>query len=190
MSFEIKMIIIYTVIFSLLGLFIWLFVVHKNKKDRENVDKEYDYATDNEFDEEDETLSDYEDYDDYITIPERYGTSTEFDSIDDFLSNFSYREDDYDVVKEKATPKKVDYTVSINPIKAASKHEEVINVLIGKKSYIFLANGNKLDIGTKIILRIDDKDYNGVVVKTNYERDLSTLDSLPKNLNVVKVINN
>ena len=74
MSFEIKMIIIYTVIFSLLGLFIWLFVVHKNKKDRENVDKEYDYATDNEFDEEDETLSDYEDYDDYITIPERYGT--------------------------------------------------------------------------------------------------------------------
>ena len=107
------------------------------------------------------------------------------------LSNFSFREDDYDVVKkEKPKAKKVDYTVSINPIKAAAKHEEVINVLIGKKSYIFLANGNKLDIGTKIILRIDDKDYNGVVVKTNYERDLSTLDSLPRDLNVVKILNN
>ena len=37
----------------------------------------------------------------------------------------------------------------------------------------FLANGNKLENGTKIVLRIDDKDYDGVVVKANYEKDLS-----------------
>ena len=123
------MILIYTCIFALLGFIIWVFVVLKNKKDKKNINREYDYTTDNDLDEEEATLSDYEDYDDFITIPERYGTSTEFDSIDDFLSNFSYREDDYDVVKEeKPATKKVDYTVSINPIKAAAKHEEVINV--------------------------------------------------------------
>ena len=189
MNFEIKMIIIYTVIFTLIGLFVWLFVVLKNKKDKNNIDREYDFATNDENDEDDTTLADYDNYDDYITIPE-IGSKTEYDSLDDFFSNFSYREDDYDVVKEepKINDEKIDYTISINPIKASMKHMEVINVLIGKKSYVFLANGNKLDIGTKIILRIDNKDYNGVVVKTNYERDLSTMNSLPRDLDVVKIV--
>ena len=67
---------------------------------------------------------------------------------------------------------------------------EVVNVLIGKKAYIFLANGNKLDNGTKIILKIDDKNYNGTVVRGNYERDLTSLKAQPRALVVVKILNN
>ena len=63
-----------------------------------------------------------------------------------------------------------------------------MNVLIGNKAYIFLANGNKLSNGEKIILSIDNKNYPGVVVKSNYSRDLSSLKILPKPLIVVKRI--
>ena len=188
MSFELKMILIYTLIFAIIGVFIWAFISYKNKKDKKDIDREYDLSTDNDQD-DDLTLSDYENMDTYIPIS-RSSNSTEFDSIDDFLNNFSFREDDYDVIKEEDNINdNMDYTISIDPIKSASKNNEVINVLIGKKAYIFLANGNKLENGTKIVLRIDDKDYDGVVVKANYEKDLSTLNTLPKNLEVVKIIN-
>ncbi len=187
MSFELKMILIYTIIFVIIGLFIWLFISLKNKKDKEDVSRDYDLSTSDDTDPDDIILSDYEEMDHYITIPSRTGTG--YDSIDDFLNNFSYREDDYDIDEDfEKKEDNIDYTISINPIKMATKSSEVINVLIGKKAYIFLANGNKLDNGTKIILKIDDKNYNGIVVRTNYEKDLSTLETLPRELEVVKIV--
>ena len=74
-------------------------------------------------------------------------------------------------------------------VKVTNNISEVLNVLIGNKAYIFLANGNKLNNGEKIMLSIDNKVYPGVVVKSNYNRDLSALKILPKPLIVVKKVN-
>ena len=206
MSFEIKMIIIYTIIFVIIGLFIWLYITAKNKREDEKINKDIDFYNDND-DPEDDSLSNYDEYvhrslgvskknDDYIT-----------DSIDDFINNFTYRDSEFeDVIEQsmnneeensakeeieqeaKNIPNDFDYTISISPVKVTNNISEVLNVLIGNKSYIFLANGNKLNNGEKIILSIDDKSYPGVVVKSNYNRDLSTLKILPKPLIVVKKI--
>jgi len=160
----------------------------KNKKEKDAMNRDYDYGNSNEESDE-ESLADYENTDDYIMLPERSGDSTSFDSLDDFLNNFSYREDDYDIEEEiEAEPINLDYTVSLTPVKTSST--EVVNVMIGSKAYIFLANGNHLQNGQKVVLRINDKNYNGVVVKENYERDLSSLSSKPKPLDVVEIINN
>ena len=82
-----------------------------------------------------------------------------------------------------------DYTISELPVNVNNDIAEVVNILIGNKSYIFLANGNKLNNGERIILSIEDRNYPGVVVKSNYDRDLSTLKILPKPLIIVKKIN-
>ena len=129
------------------------------------------------------------------------------DELDDFLNNFTYREyldDEYeDVIEESiednSAKEKVmeeaknistnfDYTISISPVKANTTVSEVLNILIGNKAYIFLANGNKLNNGEKIILNINEKEYPGIVVKSNYRRDLSSLKVLPKPLVIVKKI--
>ena len=206
MDFEIKMIIIYTIIFIIIGLLIWLYIVTKNKSEEAKMNKDIDFSSDDN-DPEDDSLSNYEDYvhrglgvpkktDEYVT-----------DEIDDFINNFTYRESDYEdiiernieddsnkakeeVIEEaKNIPNNFDYTISITPIKATNNISEVLNILIGNKAYIFLANGNKLNNGEKIILSIDNKNYPGVVVKSNYGRDLSSLKILPKPLVVVKKIN-
>lgn len=207
MSFEFKMIIIYTIIFVIIGLFIWLYIITKNKREEDKINKDIDFSNDND-DPEDDTLSNYEDYvhrglgtpkksDDYVT-----------DEIDDFINNFTYRDSEYeDIIQEnldkldndtrakeelmeeaKNIPNNFEYTMSITPIKVTNNISEVLNVLIGNKAYIFLANGNKLSNGEKIILSIDNKNYPGVVVKSNYSRDLSSLKILPKPLIVVKKI--
>ncbi len=182
MSFEIRMILIYSIIFVIIGLFVWLIITMKNRKEKAAMEKDYDYSNNNE--ESDEmTLADYDNIDDYIIIPSRKEDENSFDSIDDFLNNFSYREDNYDVPKEE----EMEYSV---PAPIENNLTEVVNVLIGKKAYIFLANGNKLDNGTKIILKIDDKNYNGTVVRGNYERDLTSLKAQPRALVVVKILNN
>ncbi len=211
MSFEIKMILIYTIIFVIIGLFIWLYITTKNKKEEEKINRDIDFSNDND-DPDDDSLANYEDYvhrglgapkksDEYVT-----------DEIDDFINNFTYRDEidtekyeevieqnlDVNESNEKAReevmeeakniPNNFDYTLSITPIKVTNTISEVLNVLIGNKAYIFLANGNKLNNGEKIILSIDDKNYPGVVVKSNYSRDLSALKILPKPLIVVKKI--
>lgn len=208
MSFEIRMILIYTVIFAIIGLFIWLYIITKNKKENEKINRDIDFSND-DIDPDDVTLSDYDDFvyrslgnskkdDDYIS-----------DSLDDFLNNFTYRdeldEDEYEeeieedidneskakeevMEQAKNIPTNFDYTISVTPVKANTTVSEVLNILIGNKAYIFLANGNKLNNGEKIILNIDNKNYPGVVVKSNYRRDLSNLKILPKPLIVVKKV--
>ncbi len=199
MSFELRMIIIYTIIFVIIGLFIWLYITTKNKREDEKITRDIDFSNDND-DPEDDSLSDYDEYvhhvlgssrkDDYLT-----------DEIDDFINNFTYRESDFENVIEQSMKESEnnedtevesisdDYTISELPVNVNNDIAEVINVLIGNKSYIFLANGNKLNNGERIILSIEDRNYPGVVVKSNYDRDLSTLKILPKPLIIVKKIN-
>ena len=205
-----RMIIIYTIIFILIGLFLWLYIINRNRKEADKITKDFDIDTDDN-DPDDEHLSDYEDY-----VPRSLGKPRDDDyvsnELDDFINNFTYRDyddqryesyveepDDYEDTNEKAIeevreqakniPNNFDYTISITPVKVTSNISEVLNVLIGNKAYIFLANGNKLNNGEKIILSIDNKNYPGVVVKSNYNRDLSALKILPKPLIVVKKVN-
>ena len=204
MSFELRMILIYTVIFAIIGLFVWLYIITKNKRENDKINKDIDYSNDYD-DPDDDNLSSYEDY-----TPSTLGSRrNDFisDELDDFLNNFTYREyldDEYeDVIEESiednSAKEKVmeeaknistnfDYTISISPVKANTTVSEVLNILIGNKAYIFLANGNKLNNGEKIILNINDKEYPGIVVKSNYRRDLSSLKVLPKPLVIVKKI--
>ncbi len=208
-----RMIIIYTIIFVIIGLFIWLYVITKNKREAEKINKDIDFSND-EIDPDDETLADYENYE-YHSLGSRRNDDYVSDELDDFINNFTYREtteDDYrytyedepeekiiveqnekakEEVREQAKniPNNFDYTISITPIKVTNNISEVLNVLVGDKAYIFLANGNKLNNGEKIILSIDNKNYPGIVVKSNYNRDLSALKMLPKPLIVVKKIN-
>ena len=199
MSFELRMIIIYTIIFVIIGLFIWLYITTKNKREDEKISRDIDFSNDND-DPEDDSLSDYDEYvhrvlgssrkDDYLT-----------DEIDDFINNFTYRESDFENVIERSMKESEndedtevesvsdDYTISELPVNVNNDIAEVVNILIGNKSYIFLANGNKLNNGERIILSIEDRNYPGVVVKSNYDRDLSTLKILPKPLIIVKKIN-
>ena len=203
MSFELRMIIIYTIIFVIIGLFIWLYITTKNKREDEKITRDIDFSNDND-DPEDDSLSDYDEYvhrvlgssrkDDYLT-----------DEIDDFINNFTYRESDFENVIEQSMKESEnesennndtqvesvsdDYTISELPVNVNNDIAEVVNILIGNKSYIFLANGNKLNNGERIILSIEDRNYPGVVVKSNYDRDLSTLKILPKPLIIVKKIN-
>lgn len=204
MSFELRMILIYTVIFAIIGLFVWLYIITKNKRENDKINKDIDYSNDYD-DPDDDNLSSYEDY-----TPSTLGSRrNDFvsDELDDFLNNFTYREyldDEYeDVIEESiednSAKEKVmeeaknistnfDYTISISPVKANTTVSEVLNILIGNKAYIFLANGNKLNNGEKIILNINEKEYPGIVVKSNYRRDLSSLKVLPKPLVIVKKI--
>ena len=210
-----RMIIIYTIIFVIIGLFIWLYVITKNKREAEKINKDIDFSNDND-DPDDVSLADYENYEYHSLGGSRKNDDYVSDELDDFINNFTYREtneDDYrytyeDEVKEeqeiveqnekakeevreqaKNIPNNFDYTISITPIKVTNNISEVLNVLVGNKAYIFLANGNKLNNGEKIILSIDNKNYPGIVVKSNYNRDLSALKILPKPLIVVKKIN-
>jgi hypothetical protein len=204
MSFELRMILIYTVIFAIIGLFVWLYIITKNKRENDKINKDIDYSNDYD-DPDDDNLSSYEDY-----TPSTLGSRrNDFvsDELDDFLNNFTYRDyldDEYeDVIEESiednSAKEKVmeeaknistnfDYTISISPVKANTTVSEVLNILIGNKAYIFLANGNKLNNGEKIILNINEKEYPGIVVKSNYRRDLSSLKVLPKPLVIVKKI--
>ena len=201
-----RMIIIYTIIFVIIGLFIWLYIITKNKREAEKINKDIDFSND-EIDPEDDSLSNYDEYVHRSLTPSGNSDNYISDELEDFINNFTYRESDYEDVIEKninsvednkakeevmeeakSIPNNFDYTISITPIKVTSNISEVLNVLIGNKAYIFLANGNKLNNGEKIILSIDDKNYPGVVVKSNYSRDLSSLKILPKPLIVVKKI--
>ena len=52
MSFEFRMIIIYTIIFVIIGLFVWLYIITKNKREDEKINKDIDFYNDNDDPEE------------------------------------------------------------------------------------------------------------------------------------------
>lgn len=66
------------------------------------------------------------------------------------------------------------------------KLEEVVNVLINKRNYIFLANNNIVSKNDRLKVVIDNKIYFGVVTKANYIRDINLMKIKPRKLIIVK----
>jgi len=66
------------------------------------------------------------------------------------------------------------------------KIEEVVNILIDKKNYIFLANDNQVSKNEHIKLIIDNKIYFGTVTKANYKRDINNMKVKPRKLIIIK----
>ena len=64
--------------------------------------------------------------------------------------------------------------------------QEVVNVLIKKKNYMFLANGNKVSKGEHIKLVLNKNIYFGLITKGNYMRDIKSLKNKPHKLIVIK----
>lgn len=64
--------------------------------------------------------------------------------------------------------------------------QEVVNVLINKKNYMFLANNNKVSKGEHIKLLLNKKIYYGLITKANYMRDIKPLKNKPYKLIIIK----
>lgn len=94
------------------------------------------------------------------------------------------REDEKTDVKEEV---KKDEIVFVEDLKE-EKVEEVINVLINKRNYIFLANNNYVSKNDHIKLILDGKVYFGTITKANYKRDISNFKIKPKKLIIIKKI--
>ena len=180
------MIIIYTIIFVIIGLFIWLYITAKNKREDEKINKDIDFYNDND-DPEDDSLSNYDEYvhrslgvskknDDYIT-----------DSIDDFINNFTYRDSEFeDVIEQsmnneeensakeeieqeaKNIPNDFDYTISISPIKVTNNISEVLNSAITGK--------------------VDNKSIFNKIIKIFGKEIVSTLKNIISILTIILII--
>lgn len=90
-----------------------------------------------------------------------------------------------EVSKNENTPNN-DTIIMVTPNN--EKIEEVVNVLINKKNYVFLANNNIVSKGDRIKLILDGKVYFGTITKANYERDINSFKIKPRKLNVIKNI--
>lgn len=66
------------------------------------------------------------------------------------------------------------------------RKEELINVLINKKNYPFLANNNHVNKNDHIKVLIDKKVCFGVVTKANYFKDISNMKNKPRKLIIIK----
>ena len=134
MSFEIKMIIIYTIIFVIIGLFIWLYIITKNKREEEKMNRDIDFSNDND-DPEDDSLSNYEDY-----IHRGLGTPKNTDGyvtdeIDDFINNFTYR-DEIDTEKYETVSGKVGI-IGCTPLASGYMTEKIFKQAYGDDAVCF-----------------------------------------------------
>lgn len=93
-------------------------------------------------------------------------------------------------VEENASKLEEEKIAVIEPVQIKEENmpilEEVVNVLINKRNYIFLANNNVVNKNDYITINLDGKTYFGVVTKANYEKDISKLKVKPRKLNIIK----
>ena len=64
--------------------------------------------------------------------------------------------------------------------------QQVVNVLINKKNYIFLANDNVVNKGDHVKVLLNKKIYYGLITKANYERDINAMKVKPRKLVIIK----
>ena len=64
--------------------------------------------------------------------------------------------------------------------------QEVVNVIINKKNYIFLANNNVVSKVEHVKILLNKKIYYGLITKGNYKRDIKSLKSKPYKLVIIK----
>jgi len=137
---------------------------------RNSVDKKFYKVFDSKLDDD----LDNDDDDDYVPI--------------NIVMPSSFKKEE---IVENEEPKKEEEKVNIiNPVvikeTKESKLEDVVNVLINKRNYIFLANNNVVSKNDHIKLILDGKVYFGTITKANYQRDVSTLKTKPRKLIIVK----
>ena len=105
-------------------------------------------------------------------------------NIKDNVNNETYekdnKEDNSIFENNKSSNNKIVITTPKNTI------EEVVNILVDKKNYIFLANNNKVSKNEHLKLIINNKICFGTVTKANYIRDISLLKVKPRKLIIVK----
>lgn len=63
--------------------------------------------------------------------------------------------------------------------------QEVVNLLIDKKNYVLLANGNQVEKGEHLKIRVLNKIYYATVTKGNYMKDISSFNVKPKKLIII-----
>lgn len=63
--------------------------------------------------------------------------------------------------------------------------QEVVNLLIDKKNYVLLANGNQVEKGEHLKIRVLNKIYYATVIKGNYMKDISSFNVKPKKLIII-----
>lgn len=102
-----------------------------------------------------------------------------------FRSNYSSMEEKETEAKEESVEEPIERSLMEKDDKN-EKMEEVVNILINKKNYIFLANGNQVSKNEHLKLVIDNKIYFGTVTKANYQRDVNVMKVRPKKLIIVK----
>ncbi len=115
-----------------------------------------------------------------ITVPE------EQEEVKVVVPETNNEETEFDEVEFHSHPEeKIEEPIVVQPV---NNMEDVVNVSIKDKSYVFLANGNHLEKNDEIILSLKGKDYRGVITRGNYQKDISTMKIQPKDLVVVKKI--
>ena len=143
-----RMIIIYTIIFVIIGLFIWLYITTKNKREDEKITRDIDFSNDND-DPEDDSLSDYDEYvhrvlgssrkDDYLT-----------DEIDEVSKNNFIEAMNDDLNTSKALSVLFDLAAKVN---IAADNNDKNNAVFYASSLINLGNVLGLDLKT---IELDD----------------------------------
>lgn len=63
-----------------------------------------------------------------------------------------------------------------------SNIEDVVNVQIKGKNYIFLANGNNPNAGEDVIIILNGREYPATITKGVYQKDINSLKIKPKDL--------
>lgn len=90
-------------------------------------------------------------------------------------------------IEESEDVKDMDVVVMPNVEEESEEDiQEVVNILINKRNYVFLANNNSVNKGEHIKVLLNKKIYFGVVTKGNYERDINGLKVKPRKLVIIK----
>ena len=161
---------------------------------RNSVDKKFDRTIDSDLN----NLDDDDDDDDFVNLnivmPSRFKNNEEEKIEEEVKEEIKeYVQVENNIVEPKVVEKEniseeVKKIEPVSIIKNKEKIEELINVLINKKNYIFLANNNVVSKNDYIKLILDGKVYFGVVTKANYKKDISQFKVKPRKLIVVKKI--
>lgn len=67
---------------------------------------------------------------------------------------------------------------------------DLVNVLINKKNYTFLSDGNKLIKNDKIKVKLQDKICIGIVIKGNYLKEFNSNSKKPSKIKFISKIDN
>jgi len=193
---EILVILTLAAIFFAIAMFITSFIMIRKRQ----VDKAYQKGNDNLYlddddDDDDDNMQIFnrdEKIEETETINQENKENADNITLSELEENKEHKTEEIkEVNEEKEELPKIDVIVPINneiieEEKQDVDMQEVVNILINKKNYIFLANDNIVKKGEHVKLVLNKKIYFGVITKGNYERDIKLLKSKPRKLVIIK----